>query len=53
MNELNLENYWMPFTGNKAFKANPRLIVEAKGGNKEEDSITSESKADNDKESNS
>ena len=31
MNELNLENYWMPYTGNKAFKANPRLLVEADG----------------------
>ena len=27
----NLENWWMPFTDNKAFKANPRLITGAKG----------------------
>ncbi|CEJ12017.1 Omega-amino acid--pyruvate aminotransferase [bacterium YEK0313] len=26
-----LEPYWMPFTANRSFKANPRLIVEAKG----------------------
>ena len=28
---LNLENYWMPFTANKAFKSNPRLLVSSKG----------------------
>ena len=28
---LNLENYWLPFTPNKKFKANPRLLVSAKG----------------------
>ena len=26
-----LEAHWMPFTGNRNFKANPRMIVEAKG----------------------
>ncbi len=26
-----LEAYWMPFTGNRFFKQNPRLIVRAKG----------------------
>ena len=26
-----LAAHWMPFTGNRRFKANPRLIVEAKG----------------------
>ena len=26
-----LNEHWMPFTSNKAFKANPRLITEAKG----------------------
>jgi len=26
-----LEEHWMPFTSNKDFKANPRLITEAKG----------------------
>ena len=26
-----LNEHWMPFTANKDFKANPRLIVEAKG----------------------
>ena len=28
---LNLENYWLPFTPNKKFKASPRLLVSAKG----------------------
>ncbi len=28
---LNLENYWLPFTPNKKFKANPRLLVSAAG----------------------
>ena len=28
---LNLENYWLPFTPNKKFKANPRLLTSAKG----------------------
>jgi len=27
-----LNEHWMPFTSNKDFKANPRLITEAKGG---------------------
>ena len=26
-----LESYWMPFTGNRYFKQNPRLISRAKG----------------------
>jgi beta-alanine--pyruvate transaminase len=26
-----LESYWMPFTANRQFKANPRLLVEAEG----------------------
>ena len=26
-----LENWWMPFTDNKAFKTNPRLLKQAKG----------------------
>ena len=26
-----LQEHWMPFTSNKDFKANPRLITEAKG----------------------
>jgi beta-alanine--pyruvate transaminase len=30
-NTLNLDNFWMPFTANKAFKAEPRLLVEADG----------------------
>jgi len=28
---LNLENYWLPFTANKNFKANPRLLTSANG----------------------
>ena len=28
---LNLDNYWLPFTTNKKFKANPRLLVSAEG----------------------
>ena len=28
---LNLDNYWLPFTPNKRFKANPRLLTSAKG----------------------
>ncbi len=28
---LELEAYWMPFTANRAFKANPRLLVSAEG----------------------
>ena len=31
MSTNNLENWWMPFTDNKAFKANPRLLKGAKG----------------------
>jgi len=27
----NLESYWMPFTANRQFKANPRLLVAAEG----------------------
>ena len=30
-NELDLDAYWMPFTGNRAFKSNPRLIESASG----------------------
>ena len=30
-NTFNLDNFWIPFTGNKAFKAEPRLLVEADG----------------------
>ena len=30
-NELDLGAYWLPFTANRAFKANPRLIVSASG----------------------
>ena len=26
-----LESYWMPFTANRAFKKNPRMLVEAEG----------------------
>ena len=26
-----LESFWMPFTGNRAFKKNPRLVARAKG----------------------
>eukprot|EP00752_Nemacystus_decipiens_P000664 g664.t1 len=26
-----LENHWMPFTGNRDFKANPRLVVKTEG----------------------
>ncbi|MCF2972395.1 aspartate aminotransferase family protein [Synechococcus sp. Nb3U1] len=29
--ELNLEPFWMPFTANRQFKANPRLLVAAQG----------------------
>ncbi len=29
--ELNLEPFWMPFTANRHFKANPRLLVAAQG----------------------
>jgi len=28
---LDLDSYWMPFTGNREFKRNPRLITGAKG----------------------
>ncbi|MBJ7535613.1 aspartate aminotransferase family protein [Rhodomicrobium vannielii ATCC 17100] len=30
-NELDMSAYWMPFTANRQFKANPRVIVEAQG----------------------
>jgi beta-alanine--pyruvate transaminase len=30
-NELSLAAYWMPYTANRQFKANPRLLVSAKG----------------------
>ncbi|AEY02283.1 beta alanine--pyruvate transaminase [Oceanimonas sp. GK1] len=29
--QLNLDAFWMPFTGNRAFKAAPRLVAEADG----------------------
>ena len=31
MSTLNLEHYWMPFTPNRAFKQDPRIIVGARG----------------------
>ncbi len=31
MTKQNLENYWMPFTANRQFKANPRLVKSADG----------------------
>lgn len=31
--ETGLENYWMPFTANRAFKKTPRLITSARGIN--------------------
>jgi len=31
MRPNNLENYWMPFTSNRDFKADPRMIASAKG----------------------
>jgi len=31
MKTKNLENYWMPFTANRQFKANPRLVQSADG----------------------
>ena len=30
-NELDLSAYWMPFTANRQFKANPRIFVAAEG----------------------
>jgi len=30
-NTLNLDNFWIPFTANRSFKAEPRLLVEANG----------------------
>ena len=30
-NELDLSSYWMPFTGNRAFKNEPRLMKSAQG----------------------
>ena len=29
--EIDLDSYWMPFTGNRQFKANPRMIRAAEG----------------------
>ena len=26
-----LESFWMPFTGNRAFKKNPRLVARSSG----------------------
>ena len=31
MKKQNLENYWMPFTANRQFKSNPRLVESADG----------------------
>ena len=31
LNELDLSAYWMPFTANRQFKANPRIFVAAEG----------------------
>lgn len=31
MNPNTLENYWMPFTANRDFKADPRMVVSAEG----------------------
>ena len=31
MTKTNLENYWMPFTANRQFKSNPRLVASADG----------------------
>ena len=31
MTKRNLENYWMPFTANRQFKSNPRLVESADG----------------------
>ena len=30
-NKPSLDNYWMPFTANRQFKASPRLLASAKG----------------------
>ncbi len=30
-NALNLDNFWMPFTANRQFKATPRLLAQAEG----------------------
>lgn len=30
-NTLNLDNFWIPFTANRSFKAEPRLLVKADG----------------------
>jgi len=29
--EVDMENFWMPFTANKQFKAAPRILKSAKG----------------------
>ena len=31
IDNLNLDNFWIPFTANNVFKQNPRLLVEAQG----------------------
>ncbi len=31
VDDLNLDNYWMPFTGNREFRQNPRFITGAEG----------------------
>ena len=28
---IGLDKYWMPFTANKQFKSNPRILLKAKG----------------------
>lgn len=28
-NDVNLENFWMPFTANRQFKAAPRILISA------------------------
>ena len=31
MNDLDLSAHWMPFTANRQFKKNPRLLVKGEG----------------------
>ena len=31
LQNINLDNYWMPFTPNRKFKSDPRLIVASEG----------------------
>ncbi|MFM8354091.1 MAG: aminotransferase class III-fold pyridoxal phosphate-dependent enzyme, partial [Gammaproteobacteria bacterium] len=30
-NPIDLDSYWMPFTGNREFRSNPRIIARAEG----------------------